>query len=272
LNAFWIVFCLRKKEMMKKKGKRRKVHNMLCGNEKLGVVLLVVTLFALFSFVFVLADPVGPDDLVFNFNKTKNVTSAQMYNISGGYIGSFNLSATVQNPRWKAFIGHVAGSFTLADASGNEIYDWSLASVSGRVYATRAQTNPDWGNINCSNTTDMENENSLLSHSGSADNLTVTFGQGSTHDAFQVGAKVMQNCPYNLHTYRDGNKTQTSADPFDEVVLEDNNGTLVYATIIENNVVGFDNEVYDFQMIVPENGSASWSSATPYYLYVEIVS
>ena len=50
-----------------------------------------------------------------------------------------------------------------------------------------------------------------------------------------------------------------------------NDGTsLIYATIIENQADGFDENNYDFQMIVPENATDGFNGATAYYLYVEI--
>ena len=47
------------------------------------------------------------------------------------------------------------------------------------------------------------------------------------------------------------------------------NGDIVYATILEQDAQGFDNNQYDFQMIVPEVG-LTWSSSTAYYFYVEL--
>jgi len=44
----------------------------------------------------------------------------------------------------------------------------------------------------------------------------------------------------------------------------------VYATIMEEDVTGYDGSKYDFQMIVPEDGSPGFSGATAYYIYVEI--
>jgi hypothetical protein len=46
--------------------------------------------------------------------------------------------------------------------------------------------------------------------------------------------------------------------------------SIIYATILENDLAGYDGQTYDFQMLVPENGSQGFTGATAYYLYVEL--
>ena len=48
------------------------------------------------------------------------------------------------------------------------------------------------------------------------------------------------------------------------------NGNVVYVTPIEANIEGFNSNLYDFQMIVPENAGIGFSSSTAYYFYVEL--
>jgi hypothetical protein len=68
------------------------------------------------------------------------------------------------------------------------------------------------------------------------------------------------------------NESQDS--DFEEIILYDGtdhlNGDIVYATILEQNLAGYNNNQFDFQMIVPENGAPTWTSSTPYYFYVEL--
>src|SRR3989344_8533797 len=63
--------------------------------------------------------------------------SANTPHVSGGYIFTINLTGETQNARWKAFIGNASGVLTLDDSSGNTIYDWTLSTTTGEVYATR---------------------------------------------------------------------------------------------------------------------------------------
>lgn len=231
-------------------------------------LLLVLGVFSLL--VFSSAAPTGPDLVNNTANSTKATTAGQILNISGGYIASVNLSATIQNPRWKAFVGDVSGSFTLDDASGSTIYDWSLSTLTGRVYATRNESTIDWTDVNCSNITLLESENVLMNHTNADDNITATFNtsSGATHSSFFVGTQFIaaNSCP-TLNTYVD-NATQDST--FEEMALHDTYGTTIYAVILEDDSTGYNSNTYDFQMLVPENGAPGFSGATAYYLYVEV--
>lgn len=244
------------------------------------VLIVVFTLTVLFFLnnINAASDPTGPDDINIITNETKNTTSGQIVNISGGYIADMNITATVQNKHWKAFVGHVIGEFTLQDASGNTIYDWTMATTTGRLYATRNDTTILWSSINCSNTTHLESENSAFGLTSADDNITKTFNatfnvsgsnktDSGSHNAFYVGNVYIPatTCP-TLNTYVDNN---TQDAEFEEMALYDT-VSHVYATILENDEKGYDSLNYDFQMIVPENGTGGFGGATPYYIYVEL--
>ncbi len=235
-------------------------------NGKRGGLLLVAGLMFILCAAFISAvAPSGPDGLVFGTNETKTAVGAQMVNVSGGIISTFNLTANMQNYKWKAFVGNVVGAFTLEDSSANTIYDWTLASVSGRVYATRKITTPVWGSIACADSTDLETENTAMSHSGISDNITATFDD-NVHSPFFVAGTQFTNCQHTVNTY---NSTGQSSSSFEEVALYDS-ADIVYAAILEEDAVGYDGTAYDFQMIVPENGASGFSGSTAYYLYVEL--
>jgi len=224
------------------------------------------------------ADPVGPDSIDVLRNVTKNTTATKMINISGGRIGTFDVNATIQNPRWKAFIGNVTGRFTLTDPEGATVFDWTISSITGRIYATANSTALSWSSINCSNVTSLELENIKFNHTRADDNITVTFNAtinstddnltvSGSHNPFYVGNRYMpaNTCP-TLNTYENSNPQDTD---FEEVALYDG-GNIVYATLLEDNEAGYNGYKYDFQMIVPEIGLADFSGATAYYIYVEI--
>jgi hypothetical protein len=244
---------------MKEKKERKKIEGFL----------LVGILFAIFLIGFVLAaDPVYPDSVVYGDNETKNATTALTVNVSGGVISNFNISATIQNPRWKAFVGEVVGQFTLDDSGGSTIYDWTLATITGRVYATRKNTAVTWAGIDCATVPQIETENGNMNLNNVDDNITATFAD-TTHETFNVGSETIaaDNCA-TLNTYRNGVKTQDSGQPFEEMVLYESGGNLVYATILEEDATGYNGDNYDFQMIVPEDATSE--DNTIYYLYVEL--
>jgi hypothetical protein len=241
-------------------------------NNGLLAFLLFIALFAfLISDLVSAANPVGPDSVVIESNTTKSSVGSYTLNVSGGRVVVFNMSSEIQNTRWKAFIGRVSGSFTLDDAMGSTVYDWSLATITGEVYATRNSSSITWTNLTCASVANLNTENTRMSQTSSADNLTATFNisSGATHDEFFVASRnISQNTCPTLNTYV-ANQSQDTR--FEEIALyEYMGGNIVYASILEQDAYGYDNRTYDFQMIVPENGAAGWSGATAYYLYVEI--
>ncbi len=259
----------KKKTNLWKEGNRRFVNRIF-----FVLVFAFIYVFAFFNLALVEAAPQGPASISVDANETKGSTSGILLNISGGRIATINITADQQNPRWKGFVGQVIGTFTLDDSSSSTLYDWTMTNVGGEVYATRNASTPTWTNIRCANNTLLENENLLLNHSNANDNITKTFN-GTTHVSFVVGSVTIpaNNCS-TLNTYK-SNTTQDT--DFEEMVLTDqtnfsipNYANLIYATIMESNVVGFDDNTYDFQMIVPEIGLDGYTSATAYYLYVEL--
>jgi hypothetical protein len=246
---------------MKERKKRGELH---------GAILTVglAFLFTLLLIVAVEALPSGPTALNITSNETATTTAAQVVNISGGYIATLNVTAVTQNTRWKAFVGEVDGRFTLNDASGSIIYDWSLSSISGEVYATRASSAISWTEVGCADAANITAEDTALVHTGE-DNITSTFTAANNSETFNVGGNAITatSC-YALHTYINN---QSQGADFEEVILADGSSNLIFTTILEEDVTGFDGNTYDFQMIVPENASTSFSSSTAYYVYVQLV-
>jgi hypothetical protein len=238
--------------------------------ENLEGKLFVVGLAFFFSFVlfssFVLATPTGPTAINVTSNTTKAATSGQIVNISGGYVAKLNLTATTQNPHWKAFVGWVNGKFTLDDSAGSTIYDWTLSTVNGEVYATRTSSTPAWGSIACATAANITSEESTLVHTNPDDNISATFSGTNSNPFVTAGTTISAASCSSTNTYVN-NVSQSST--FEEVILSDATN-LVYASVLEQDSQGYDGNDYDFQMIVPENGSATWTGATAYYVYLEL--
>jgi hypothetical protein len=235
-----------------------------------GVGVLAMFAMLVLSVQFAIAlSPDGPSNIATIGSTQKSNLSAWQINSSGGTITTINISGIIQNPRWKAFVGNVSGTFVLDDAAGNTIYDWNMATVTGKVFATRKATTVNWAAIACATEGNVNTENSEMSHTNPNDNVTVTFAD-QTHPAFYVGSTSFNSdqCDFTLNTY-DGSGTKNN---FEEVLLNDQSGVTgnVYMTILEQDESGFDSMTYDFQMIVPEKGSAGNTEITPYYLYVEL--
>ena len=226
--------------------------------------------FAIVSAAIVSSAPSGPSITVIS-NETKAASAVRFINTTGGSITTIKLNATSQNYRWKAYVGNVSGTMVLDDANDNTLFRWDLAAISGEVYATRSSSPINWSGTNCSNSTHISMEEYAMNHTSKDDNITKTFNS-QTHSGFYVGVRqILASTCYSVHTYVNSTAQTTR---FEEVVLYDGtnetNGNIIYAAPLEQDRYGFDNQTYDFQMIVPENGAPGFSGSTAYYFYVEL--
>lgn len=265
-------------------------------NEKKVCFICVVLFFILFIVTHVIAMPVSPTITVLK-NTTKLNAPGTMINSTingsispGGFIFTISLNSRQQNLRWKAFVGNVTGTFVLEDSAQYALYEWTVASIAGEVYATRSSTPINWSRINCSwvgegvtgynesNRTIEELENKALNHTSPDDNITATFTYVN-HSQMVIGGVVIgkDEC-FSIHTWQKG-AAQSYNDSdnanFTQLILYDGtnttNGAVVYATEIETNNVGYNSlETYDFQMLLPENSKVGFSGSTPYYFFVEL--
>ena len=178
-----------------------------------------------------------------------------------GTITVIILDAFQQDYQWKAYVGNVTGKLTLDDSDGYTIYDWTLSTISGEVYASRSNS-VSWANIECADSTVIANEESALGiTSTDPDSISNTF-TGSSGNII-VGTKTVSGCP-SIHTY---NVSEQPSDDYEEALLRDDSGVLVYYTEISDNAEGYNGQNYDFQMIVAENES---STGNTYYFWVEL--
>ena len=226
-----------------------------------GILLMTIMLTSLALAI----NPNGPQDLNNISTSQRQMTNPKPINISGGEIATMNLSGIVQNVRWKAFVGNVSGTFTLDDSTGSSIYVWSITNVTGRVYASRNSSTVDWPNIACATGGELAQENIDMQHSNSNDNISKTFNT-KDHPAFYVGpTEITEDDCYSINTY----VNNESSSSFYEMALNDNIN-IIYATILEQNEAGYNGHLYDFQMMVPENGAEGFTGSTTYYMYVEL--
>jgi hypothetical protein len=252
-------------QSFKEQKRRETIKKMIKSNNlRIREVLILILIFIITIYT-VYSAPIGPT-ISYNSSETRDPDSAALVNTSGGSITTMILNATVQNVRWKAYVGNVTGTLTLDDTNNNTVFSWDMTSLTGEVYATRTSDSITWTNINCSNSTHINNEELALNHTNPDDNISTTFS-GKSHDQFYVGSVLIgQNNCSSVNTYVNDSNQSTF---FEEVLLYDG-ANMVYTSILEQDKPGFDNSTYDFQMIVPENGLSTWSSSIAYYFYVEL--
>jgi hypothetical protein len=232
---------------------------------------------AIIMAITVIGVPSGPT-ITYSGASTSNRSAPSIESnssIVGGTIATLQLSSREQNDNWKAYVGNVSGTFVLEDSANYSIYEWSLSTPSGEVYATRTSSSITWSTIMCANVTHVSQEEIEMGHTGTftpTDSINQTFDDNvNDHWGFYAGPTqiVVNSCTYSINPWV--NDSAQSSDLFDEILLYDGSN-LVYTSKIEYNLVGYRNDStqYDFQMLVAENATAG-ASRIDYYFYVELI-
>lgn len=201
---------------------------------------------------------------------------------------------------WQGYYGNVSGTIVLSDASDNAMFDWSLASPEGEVYASTNNT-VNWDRIQCLNFASDgtylalgdEVAGAMNQHGTNLDQLEAMFGivsddvdgvnetfslagthesgEGLAHDLFYTNnLEFAAGECYSTHIFDD---TGSATDgKFQEVLLyEPESQSVIFASILdEEGPMGFDDRNHDFQMLVLENGHGTDTATTTYYFWVEL--
>jgi len=225
------------------------------------LLLLCVAIYQVF------ADPSGSSITSASSTTAQNASPGSRSD-GRGTITTLLLNSIQQDQRWKAYVGNVTGLLSLDNANNFTIYSWDLLTVTGEVYASRFG-NLSWTSVSCASHGLINNESSFFSMiQSNADRINATFNW-SIHKGFSVGTNTINanSCNSTVTYVNDTRQVPTAGSPFQELLLQDTNGYLMYLTDINDNTQGYDNTSYDFQMIVPENNTGV---PTPYYFYIEL--
>ena len=244
---------------------------LLDWNTKLSIFSLMLIISTILFSYSVYSVPGGPN-IVWVSNTTFVSPSANRSFDVKGSITTVTMSLTQQDYKWKAYVGNVSGGLALDNANGKSIYDWTLGTITGEVYATRYSGSIIWINVSCVNTTIVDAEQVALGmSSSSSDDINRTFNY-TAHKSFLVGTKNItdSSCPSTATYINGGRQTINNAAPFQEILLRDEvNSVLIYSAMIDNDHAGYDGvSTFDFQMIIGENESSA--TPTPYYFYLEL--
>ncbi|MBW3018373.1 hypothetical protein KY325_04385, partial [Candidatus Woesearchaeota archaeon] len=190
--------------------------------------------------------------IVFLFGLTATVfVHADAVNASGGYITYMNLSVQQQTAHWTGFFGQFIFAQPSFAPSGLTAGGGNLSLQSFNVSTACANPTNITGVLLFTNATSLPtglvSGNLILLDSlvpGVSDSPSNTFAQNST---YVIGGNTINNVP-TTHTYINSTAQNVS---FKEGYLQDSNGNLVFASVIEENVPGFNLTTYDFQAIVP---------------------
>jgi len=226
-----------------------------------------------------------------------------------GNLTNFQISTITQTQVWAGFYGNVTGTITLDNAQNWTLFSWVNEEPTGIVYAVN-QTIADWSTAHCLNFTSVnqsgtvDNETLEYRYDGGTrvtnvtggnfttleelearfrivpdqvDGVDETFNYSNSHNGFFVGdTEVLAGDCAAVSTYQ--HDQPQNDNNFQEILLAVNNSeAVIFATIVENKNLfnstdrqGWDNQTWDFQMLVLEDGKSGDEAVSPYYIYVEL--
>jgi hypothetical protein len=255
------------------------------------ILLALIITVSLLSFGTALQIPSGANVTSLS-NETAPIASPGVQNAIAGNVTSVNIVSLSTTQSWQGYYGNITGTVVLADASNNQMYNWSVGSPVGQVYASTAN-NLDWYNIQCFNYTATGAINPAGENGGSwnqkgmnlsqlqntyginatdSDSVNNTFYLGGTnsHTTFFVANWSFSDTLCNSTLIYD-NTAGPVATHFQEILqYEPTTNAVVFTSILNNDLPGFDQKQHDFEMLVLVNGHGTNTSTIPYYFYAQI--
>lgn len=254
-------------------------------------VLFVIILMFLLNISLVLAvEPFGAN--IANLSSTRAIPdNATGIPAIAGNVTELIISGFSTTQSWQGYFGNVTGTIQLADVGDNVMYNWSLASPEGEIYSS-TNSSINWNYVQCLN---FDSSGTYADDTGNAGgtsaygtNLTIlesmfeiasddvdgvdeTFTLlGSGHNTFytnnlQFGEGECRNTQvFSSAGYGEDGK-------FEEVLLyEPTSYSVIFASLLNEDIFGFDSNPHDFEMLVLENGHSTDISTTTYYFWVEL--
>jgi hypothetical protein len=232
--------------------------------------IILLTFF--FSITFALAvEPFGANYTNVSSQRATPDDPAQIAAIAGN-VTEINIEGFTTTQSWQGYFGNVSGTIQLADADDNQMYNWTLASPQGEVYASTSNS-IDWANIACF---DLAGNHSALEsafsiESDDVDGVNETFSDTWDHDLFYTN-NIEFSANECAATSIFDSTGQSVDNNFEEVLLTDQSAQtqVIFTSILDEDILGFDGRSHDFQMLVLEDGHGTDTATTPYYFYVEL--
>ncbi|MDD9953506.1 MAG: hypothetical protein OXR66_04155 [Candidatus Woesearchaeota archaeon] len=206
--------------------------------------------------------PVAPASLNILGSSRRQGASPAALAVRGGNVTDLNLSVVQITNTWQGLYGNVTGDIILQNSLQHTFYNWTLANLTGEVYASRA-LDVNFPSVACALPANIATEDSFLGSTGAADSVNNTFNQ-TTHPTFSVGIVSITNdtCP---STNVFGSAGQDSTQYYEMLLVDGANKTL-YTSILQPDTAGFNTNVNDFEILVPTRAEA----LETYYIWIEL--
>ncbi len=228
-------------------------------------------------FMRVVAEPLGANATVIGNSERGALSNVTVgINATAGNVTELLLNGDQVTKYWQGFFGNVSGDIVLGNGAGQSLYRWASGTINGEIYASRNATRISWADVGCANWSQVKNEDAFINASSidDTDSVNHTFNYTS-HPSFQIGSRSISGCrstPVNGSSALTNGYWNALLVDNQTAVMEDD--IVIYTAIIDTDQIGFNGNVYDFQIIVGENGNGTEffpnGQPTTYYFYVEI--
>ncbi len=271
----------------------------LMNKQKIMLITLTIMLIILLSTTIYAVNPLPEGPGVIDIIESSRRTPHEVRNISviAGNVTQLNITGTTVTQSWAGVYGRVSGIITLDNAAGDTMFDWDLADPRGEVYATSMPTvNWETGNIWCWNWSDtLGGPGTFISIRGlegwgtnpipeslvtlgmeehDPDGINKTFdpaGQGEHPDFFVCGQRIYNNtCPTATLYNSTGDGAFKQVLLFHDGESVNDLGIIYTSILVRGGRVGFDGEIWDFQMLLGEDGRDGNIETSTYYFYVQL--
>ncbi len=253
---------------------------------------IILLLFVILNISLVFAiQPFGANYTIINSTRAAPDTPSSVPALAGN-VTEINIEGVTATQSWQGYFGNVTGTIQLADGSDNIMYNWSLASPEGEIYASTSNS-ISWANVQCLNYSADGSHSNEAGNGGTTsqygtnltqleslfnmefddvDGINETFNLigANTHDLFYASSLEFQEgeCQ-STRLFSDIGVGEN--DKFEEVLLyEPASQAIIFTSLLDEDVLGFDGRTHDFEMLVAEDGHGTDTSTTTYYFYVEL--
>ena len=183
--------------------------------------------------------------------------AAGTVSVEAGNTYRADLDANQSTYRWVGVTGNATGTIILADSGNNVLYNWSAQGL--LVYASQAAT-LTWSSLADADAATVTTALAYLA-SGS-DNYANTF----TGAAESIGSQLYPTITSDFASTYDNTGTQS----WKTYSLTDGTN-LVWAGVVNpTGAANFRGNTVNYQMILPEDGTAGDTTAVNYYMWLEL--
>lgn len=227
---------------------------------KRGILVTMIALSLLLSVAYVQAAAPSGATLVYQNDLGELPAAAPgSTDIESGNITMVSLDTNVSTYRWAGILGNVSGNIVLGDALSNQMYTW--VGEGRLIYASTAGS-LTWTSLADADQATVEAAETYIATAQGADNYAATFTGASEN----IGSGIFSSITSDYASTDDNTATPT----WKTYSLTDGSN-LVWAGLVSAAGTAYNAETIDFQMIVPEDGTAGNIAATAYNLWVELV-